>query len=34
MEIFFCLTIVAVKLVYDCIQEKKANKYADMVVRR
>lgn len=34
MEIFFCLTIMAVKLVCDCLKEKKANKYADMVVRR
>ncbi len=34
MEILFCVVIVAVKLIYDCFQEKEANRYADMVVRR
>ena len=34
MEVLFCVAIVAIKLIYDSIQEKKANRYADMVVRR
>lgn len=34
MDVLFCVIIVAVKLIYDSVQEKKANEYASMVVRR
>lgn len=34
MEIFFGLIFIVGKLIYESYQEKKANEYADKVVRR
>lgn len=34
MEIFFGLVVIGVKLIWENIAERRANKYADTVVRR
>lgn len=34
MEIIFCVILTAGKLIYEAYTKHKADKYADMVVRR